>query len=145
MSDVERVCIVVYKHLQGAPRYAILKRVKNWEGWELPKGHIEDGQSPEEAAYTELSEEAGIDETDIEHMEQIEYTFGWTYEEDGEEIHTECTCFIAEVGTDTYIDVSQNPDEEHDKGHFLNFRDARDILTYDDQRDLLKHVHDSLA
>jgi predicted transcriptional regulator len=52
---------------------------------------------------------------------------------------------MAEAPVDARISVAENPDEEHADGYFLNYRDARDILTYDDQRELLEHIHAHLT
>lgn len=144
MEEVPRACVVVCKKMDGNYRFAVLKRVKNWEGWEIPKGHIEDGDSPEYTVYKELQEEAGIDRDDVVRVEPLDHTLEWTYERDGEKWKAVCECFLVEVSEDVYISVEQNPDDEHDKGHFLNFRDARDILTYDDQRELLVHAKEQL-
>lgn len=145
MTTERRVCVVVCKEMDGFYRYAVLKRTKNWDGWELPKGHIEGDDSPEETVYRELQEETGIDRDDVVRVEPLDRTLEWTYERDGEERKAVCDCFLVEVADDVFISVDQNPDDEHAKGHFLNFRDARDILTYDNQRDLLIHAHEQLS
>lgn len=138
MRQERRVCVVLYKMMDGHPRYAVLKRTLNWEGWELPKGHLEDDDRAA-SARTEVAEETGI--TELASLSQLDYDYGWTYEEDGETVKVCCDCFLAEAPADALIDVSNNPHDEHEKGHFLNFRDARDILTHDDQRELLQYAH----
>lgn len=139
MKEERRVCVVLCKQVGPTYRFAVLKRVKNWEGWELIKGHIEE-DDPEQTALTELREEAGIEEKDVIRLEPIDHEIEWTYNENGREIRAVCDCFLAVVSDDVFISVTQNPDEEHEKGHFLNYRDARDILTYDDQKELLQKV-----
>lgn len=141
MREERRVCIVLYKMMDGYPRYGVLKRTLNWEGWELPKGHLEGDAA--ESARQEIAEETGI--ADIEALDPFACDAGWTYEDDGEEVQVTCDCFLAEVPGDAYIDVSGNPHDEHAKGHFLNFRDARDILTHENQRELLAAAHDHLT
>ncbi len=143
MREERRVCVVVCKQVGDFYRYAVLKRTKNWEGWELVKGHLED-DDPEDAAYTELAEEAGIEMEDVIRLEPLDYTLDWTYERDGEQRKAVCDCFLAEVDSDVFISVNQNPHNEHNKGHFLNFRDARDILTPDNPRELLIHTTERL-
>lgn len=141
MKDVERVCVVLYKRVDGYPRYAVLRRVKNWEGWEILKGHMEG--TPEETARIEVEEETGIGE--LESLEEFDHELEWTYEDDGEEVHVTCHCFLAEAPEDARVSVAGNPDEEHEDGYFLNFRDARDILTYDEQREFLEAAHEQLG
>lgn len=137
MEEVERVAVVLYKQTDGHVRYAVLRRVKNWEGWELVKGRLEDLE-PEDAVRKEVEEETGI--TDLEDIQPLDHDLTWTYERDGEERKAVCHCFLARAPSDARIDTSGNPDEEHSMGHFLNERDAADILHYDDQRELLEHA-----
>lgn len=141
MEEEPRVCVVLYKYTDGHVRYAVLRRVKNWEGWELVKGHIDD-MDPEEAVRQEVREETGIEE--LEEVQELDHDLAWTYEEDGEEKRAVCRCFLARAPGDALIDVSDNPHDEHSMGHFLNYRDATDILHYDDQRELLEHAHTAL-
>lgn len=140
MQKEQRVCVVLRKSVSGGNRYGVLKRTKNWEGWELVKGHIDDDESPEDAAVREVREETGIDE--IDEVASLDYELTWTYERDGEQRRSVCRCFLIDVPADAYIDVDTNPHDEHATGHFLNFRDARDILTYDNQRELLEYVRE---
>lgn len=145
MKTEERVCVVLTKELQDSYRYAVFRRTKGWEGWELVKGHVED-DDPEATVYIELAEEAGINREQVVRVEPLDQTMSWTYEnDDGETVETDCHCFLAEVTPDTYISVGQNPDDEHTKGHFLNYRDAHDILTHDNQRELLEAVKNQLS
>lgn len=141
MRQEERVCVVLYKLVEGHPRYAVLRREKNWEGWELVKGHVE--ESLEETVRQEVEEEAGIPE--LEEVEELDSDVGWTYEDEGEEVEVTCHGFMARAPDDALVDVSGNPHEEHSKGHFLNYRDARDIVTHDNQRNLLEEAHENLS
>jgi 8-oxo-dGTP pyrophosphatase MutT (NUDIX family) len=43
--------------------------------WQLPKGLIDQGETPEEAALREVREEAGIQTVPIEELKRIEYWF----------------------------------------------------------------------
>lgn len=142
MREEERVCVVLYKRVDNDyVHYGVLKRTKNWDGWEIIKGHME-ADGPAATARQEVAEEAGI--TDIVDIQPIDHTVEWTYEDDGDEVNAVCDCFLVEVPSDARIDVSSNPHDEHEHGFFLNYRDARDILTYDDQRELLDAAHEVL-
>lgn len=50
---------VVFRMEQGSPRYLIISSSNDLH-WVLPKGHIEPGESDEDAALRELREESGV-------------------------------------------------------------------------------------
>lgn len=51
-----------YIHADGNPRYLLMKRyaISKRIEWVAPKGKIEPGETTEQAAIREISEEAGI-------------------------------------------------------------------------------------
>jgi len=42
--------------------------------WDLPKGHVEEGENEMQCAYRELHEETGIKEEDIDYDENFRFT-----------------------------------------------------------------------
>lgn len=58
------------------PQFLLLN--KAGQGWVMPKGHVEDGETPEVAAKREVSEEAGISLNDLRvltELGRVEYSF----------------------------------------------------------------------
>lgn len=143
MKTEKGVVIVAYKKVRRNHRYLVLKRTKNWEGWELPKGHLENDDY-RETVKLELGEEAGLDGEKIESIEDMEETLEWTFEDDGEEIKREYKAFLVEISEDAIVDVSENPHDEHETGFFLDYGDASSLLTYDNQREILETGKESL-
>lgn len=130
------VILVVYKESRRNNRYALLKRTKNWEGWELPKGHLEE-EDYEHTVKLELQEETGIEEDQIQEIKDMDETTSWEYEQDGEEFRKEYKAFMVKVDEDTIIDTSQNPCDEHEQGFFLKRDDAEGLLTYENNTEVL--------
>lgn len=143
MKTEKGIAIVAYKQVRRNHRYLILKRTKNWEGWETPKGHLENDDYMK-TVKLELGEEAGISEEEIEDIKDMNETVEWRFEKEGEEIKREYKAFLVRVGKDAVIDVSKNPHNEHENGFFLDFDDAYSLLTYDNQRELLENGKESL-
>jgi len=110
--------------------------------WAGVSGYVEDDESPEAAARREVAEETGIEHTEFEDLDTLHE---WEYERDGTEYHAEYQCFLARAPSNALIDVSDDQEpQEHSKGHFLNSRDAIDILSHDNQKELLRRAVEKL-
>jgi 8-oxo-dGTP pyrophosphatase MutT (NUDIX family) len=51
---------VVYRERDGVPEVLVVTSSERPELWVLPKGHIDPGETPQEAACREVREEAGV-------------------------------------------------------------------------------------
>lgn len=137
MEERRGVVAVVYKESMNGYRYLILKRIKGWEGWELPKGHLEE----DDYRYTlrkELEEEAKIKEKEISTVEELEGELRWSFKEDGEKIMKNYKPFLVKVDGTTEISTRQNPHDEHEDGFFLRYEVVRDMLEYEEQKEILE-------
>ena len=143
MRTEKGVVVVAYKEVRRNHRYLVLKRTKNWEGWELPKGHLEEDDY-RETVKLELGEEAGLSEEEIEDIKDMDETLEWTFEDDGEEIKREYKAFLVEISEDAVVDVSENPHDEHETGFFLDYEDGSSLLTYDNQAEIVERGKESL-
>ena len=63
--------------------------------WDLPKGHIEKGEKPEEAAKREVEEETGIKE--IEFVPDFKETIKYFYKRDGQNFFKTVIFFLAKT------------------------------------------------
>lgn len=60
------------------------------ERWQLPKGHIEQGESEEQAAVREVREETGVSGRPVSRLPEIEYWFVQA----GQRIHKRVAYFL---------------------------------------------------
>ena len=63
---------VVYRIESGWPEVLVVTARRRPDEWVFPKGHIEAGESPEEAALREVREESGVVATIIAPVEDVQ-------------------------------------------------------------------------
>ena len=110
----------------GARRYLLVRSSRHASHWVLPKGHIDAGESPEEAARREVREEAGVKAEIVARAGIDEYTL------DGEEIRTlyfamrfESTC----------------PADEDRDLCWLGYSEACATISFEGARRLIERAH----
>ena len=104
--------------------------------WDFPKGHLEAGETSEQAALRELKEETGLDGVLLPGFKE---TIHYFFKREGKTIYKEVTFFIAEA-KDGKVMLS----DEHIGFEWLPFEKAMEKLTYKTAKDILqkavKHV-----
>jgi 8-oxo-dGTP pyrophosphatase MutT (NUDIX family) len=63
---------IILREIEGELKIALAQHQRADKTWVLPKGHVEEGESIEEAALREIYEEAGLDNVQlIKHLGTI--------------------------------------------------------------------------
>jgi ADP-ribose pyrophosphatase YjhB (NUDIX family) len=105
--------------------------------WSLPKGHLEGGETAEQAAVREVAEETGIDGTIVGELGTIDFWFI----ADGRRIHKTVHHFLLRaVGgqlSDSDVEVTEVA--------WVPLPEIADKLAYSDERDLLEAANRLLA
>lgn len=63
---------IVYRIRDGFPEFLLVTARRNPQQWVYPKGHIEPGEDAERAAVREVEEEAGVQATIVEPLDDVE-------------------------------------------------------------------------
>jgi 8-oxo-dGTP pyrophosphatase MutT (NUDIX family) len=82
---------VVYRRAGDSLEFLLIR--DPYRNWGLPKGHIEGGESPEQAALREVEEETGL--ADIVVVAQLP-TIDWYFRDRGTLVHKFCHFFLLE-------------------------------------------------
>jgi bis(5'-nucleosidyl)-tetraphosphatase len=132
--------IVFHRDEQGCRFLLLLSRLTKRPLWEFPKGGIDDGESPEQAALRELEEETGMSAADIrlipefEHREEYRFTSG-----SGDTrtlVRKEVTYFLAETRT-REVRLSAHEASQY---AWLSADEAARKLKYKARRTMLRHA-----
>jgi 8-oxo-dGTP pyrophosphatase MutT (NUDIX family) len=75
--------------------------------WCLPKGHLEEGETPEDAAVREIEEETGIRGRVVDSLGTIDYWFS----AEGRRVHKLVHHFLLEATGGT-LSIDGDPDQE---------------------------------
>ena len=113
----------------GNRKYLLLKHGIDY--WNFPKGKLESGESDLEAAKRELKEETGIN--NIKIIDGFEDTFGYSFLVKEGLIKKVVKMFLAK-----YLNGSINLSHEHEEYKWLAFKDALNILKFNNIRNSLK-------
>jgi len=105
--------------------------------WSLPKGHVEPGETTEDAAVREVAEETGITGRVVATLGTIDFWFV----ADGRRIHKTVHHYLL-MATDGELSAD---DVEVEEVAWVPLRELPDRLAYADERRLIAQVPDLLA
>jgi 8-oxo-dGTP pyrophosphatase MutT (NUDIX family) len=95
----------------------------------LPKGHVDPGETPEQAAEREVREEAGV-EADLQgKLDDVRY---W-YQRGGRRILKVVSFYLFEYRSGS----TDDHDDEVDEARWIPLRDAQRELSYKGERDMI--------
>jgi len=122
----------------ASPRAALIARLdrRGLLRWSLPKGHIEPGETAEQAAEREVREETGI----AGHVLGALGTIDFWFVADDQRIHKTVHHFLLEADGGTLSDA----DVEVDEVAWVPLAEVAERLTNEDERRLIDRGPDEL-
>jgi 8-oxo-dGTP pyrophosphatase MutT (NUDIX family) len=112
------------------------KRPKTY--WDLPKGHIEKGEKPEETARREIKEETGIE--NIEFIPEFKENIKYFFRVKNKTIFKTVVFYLVKT-KDKKVIISS----EHIGSKWLTYKKALKELTYKNAKDILKKANDFIS
>ncbi len=98
----------------------------------LPKGHVDPGETPPQAAQREVREEAGVETTLVDELGEVRY---W-YQRDGRKIAKLVTFFLFEYAGG---DVADH-DSEVEVARWIPLEEAARELSYKGERQMVERA-----
>ena len=124
------------------PRAAVIARL-NRAGrveWCLPKGHLEDGETPEDAAVREIEEETGIRGRVVDSLGTIDYWFS----AEGRRVHKLVHHFLLEATGGT-LSIDGDPDKEAIDAAWVPLTELAKMLAFPNERKIAREAAARLA
>jgi 8-oxo-dGTP pyrophosphatase MutT (NUDIX family) len=131
---------VVFRWKESQPEIAIVS-VKPKLRWQLPKGIVDEDESPQEAAVREVREEAGVETELIKLIETIEYWYRSVKYGKPVRYHKFVHFYLLEYKSG---DVS-NHDHEVEEARWVSFDDGLELLDFKSERDVVEKAREMIA
>ena len=114
----------------------LYKNYKNrYEGWVLPKGTVEDGETHEMTATREVREETGVAARIIRYIGKSEYSFNTQSDVVDKDVHWYLMC------ADSYYSKPQREEYFIDSGYY-KFHEAYHLLKFANEKAMLEKGYD---
>jgi 8-oxo-dGTP pyrophosphatase MutT (NUDIX family) len=124
---------IVFRRPEGGPPRFLLIR-DSYDNWGFPKGHLEESESPAEAAIRETTEETGL--TDLVLHGPIR-VIDWHFRFRGRHIHKYCHFFLFQSSDG---EASPQLAEGITACQWRELEEALEVLSYDNARGVLKRA-----
>lgn len=132
--------VLVRTHEQELQACLIKRCRYQQETWCIPKGHLEAGESAENAAIREIAEETGATAEIVKLLGEIHYRFSIPGK--NREYDKTVTFFLMKSLT-----TKLRPQDtlEVVEARWFNFESALDLISYDNERNILRQARDELS
>ena len=113
----------------------LYKRYKNkYEGWVLPKGTVEMGETHEETAIREVKEESGADAVIRRYLGATHYNFSTSREM----VNKEVLWYL--MSSESYYSKPQREEYFEDSGYY-KYNEAFHLLRFPNEKQILEKAH----
>ena len=123
---------IVFRLTDRGTQYLLIK--DSYDNWGFPKGHLENGETPADAAARETAEETGLSGLELRGPIRV---IDWHFRFRGRHIHKYCHFFLFES-------ASGDPCPQVEEGitdfRWEIFDQALEVLSYDNARGVLKRA-----
>ena len=130
----------MYRRRRLGPEVCLIS-TQGGKAWQLPKGLIERGEQPEEAAAREVFEETGLRGKLLKRLERIEYWYVADYLPERERVHKLVYFFLFRYTRGSTSDH----DAEVDDARWVPLAEARSLLSFENERRVLELAAKAIA
>jgi 8-oxo-dGTP pyrophosphatase MutT (NUDIX family) len=128
---------VVFRIEAGAPLFLLIR--DSYANWGFPKGHVERGESTEDAALREVREETGLQT--LSSCGLID-TIDWYFRFRGRLIHKSCHFYLMETPES---DTAPQHAEGITACQWVTYGEAHEAVSYANAREVLRRARDMVG
>ena len=134
--------VVLVRRMRGTYWFAAVRPRGKPEGiWALPKGLIDEGESPAETALREGYEETGVRARLEKKLGDVRYVYMWQ----GERVFKIVSFYLARAGRGRIGEILAGMELEVAEARWLPLAEAERLLAYKGEREMALKARELLA
>ncbi len=106
--------------------------------WALPKGNLDEGESPAETAVREVWEETGVHGRLVEKLGDVKYVYSWA----GERVFKVVSFYLLRAGRGRIGEIEERMRVEVAEARWLPLDEAPALLAYKGEREMAAMARD---
>ncbi|HXY80115.1 MAG TPA: NUDIX hydrolase [Gaiellaceae bacterium] len=133
---------VLVRFVRGRPMLAAIRPQGKPAGvWALPKGNLDEGESPAETAVREVWEETGVQGRLVEKLGDVRYVYTWA----GERVFKVVSFYLLRAGRGRIGEIEERMRFEVAEARWLPLDEAPALLAYKGEREMAAKARDRVT
>jgi len=133
---------VLVRVVRGRPMLAAIRPQGKPAGlWALPKGNLDEGESPADTAVREVWEETGVHGRLVEKLGDVKYVYTWA----GERVFKVVSFYLLLAGRGRIGEIEERMRVEVAEARWLPLDEAPALLAYKGEREMAARARDRVG